>query len=222
MKSKELGLTFSHEQKKGLKELKAGTREGRIPTIQEADIPPYQGFYAPITAELIFKSQFVLLACTLNILKLPTRWPEFQQLRTFLIQRDLCLIQESTRPPAALGVPVPGESWCLEHPPAAPGSVSQHCSPYPAVGSPAGAGRACGSSRAGCTAPAAALGMECCQELAASKKKTREIQSILSSPSSWWAWEGIVYELRELRSKWIHDPWRAHRAKLHLGHWWER
>lgn len=60
MKPKELGLTLSHEQEKGLKELKAATRESRIP----ADTP-YQGFYAAITAEfLIFKSHFVLLACT--------------------------------------------------------------------------------------------------------------------------------------------------------------
>lgn len=46
------------------------------------------------------------------------------------------------------------------------------------MGSPAGAGRACGSSRAGCTAPAAAPGMECCQGLAASKTKKKQGNSI--------------------------------------------
>lgn len=107
-------LNFLPRARKGTQ----GAGEGRIPTIQLPDAP-YQGFYGAITAELLIpKPHFVLPTCTLNILKFST-----QQLRTFLIQRDLRLIQESTRPPAALGVAVPGESWCLEHHPAAPGPL---------------------------------------------------------------------------------------------------
>lgn len=224
MKSKELCLTFSHEQEKGLKEFKAGTREGRIPTIQLQDTP-YQGIFmqqSQLNFSFLSHILYSLLALWTSSNSQPAEpspnnsehsWS--RGIWALLTWRDPCLIQDSTRPPAALGEAVPGESWCLEHPPAAPGPVSQQSSPYPAVGSPAGAGRACGSSRAGCTAPAAAPGMECCQELATSKKKPGKFNP--SSSHSWWTWEGTVYELRELRSKWIRDPWRAHRAKLHLS-----